>query len=123
MNPTSIINYAQYSVLIHHRILRVDHGIETNRQREKIGVILLEMLHIEDPFPDQMTENPLDVAIDVFFVARRNTVERLPGPELFNDMKRCPEKVSKIFMLKQILVFQQAQKEAPFSGHKLLQAG
>ncbi len=57
------------------------------------------MLHIEDPFPDQMTENPLDVAIDVFFVARRNTVERLPGPEFFNDMKRCPEKVSKIFML------------------------
>ena len=29
----------------------------------------------------------------------------------------------KIFMLKQILVFQQGQEEAPFSGHELLQAG
>ena len=70
-----------------------------------------------------MTENPLYVAIDVFFVARRNTIERLPGLELFRDMKRCPEQVSKIFMLKQILVFQQAQEEAPFSSHELLQAG
>ena len=123
MNPASVINDAQHSVLIHHRIRRVDHGIETNRQREKIGVILLEMLHIEDPFPDEMTENPLYVSIDVFFVTRRNTIERLPGPKLFNGMKRCPEKISKIFMLKQILVFQQAQEEASFSGHELLQAG
>ena len=37
--------------------------------REKIGVILLEMLHIEDPFQDKMTENPPYVAVDVFFVA------------------------------------------------------
>ena len=122
MTPTSVINDA-HSVLIYHWIRRIDHGIETNRQRKKIGIILLEMLHIEEPFPDEMTENPPYVAIDVFFVARRKTIERLPGLELFSDMKRCPEKVSKIFMLKQILVFQQAQQEAPFSGHELLQAG
>jgi hypothetical protein len=40
------------SVLINQRIRRVYHGIETNSQREKVGVIFLKMLHIEDPFPN-----------------------------------------------------------------------
>ncbi len=87
--PSGQYLYFQRSVLIHHRIRRVDHGVETNRQREKVGVILLEMLHIEDPFPDYMTENPPYVAIEVFFVAQRNTIERLASLELFNEMKRC----------------------------------
>ena len=103
-----------------HPRLRI-HGIGPDRQREEVGIVLLQVLDIGDPFSQEQTVGSLDIAGEVLHICSGEPREMLAQLQLLCEVENGPEQVGKLVMLQKIGIFQQTEQEAPFLLQKQFQ--
>jgi hypothetical protein len=88
-------------------------GIHPHSQREKIGVIQLQVFHVCQPFDKQSAVGSLDITGQVIVIDCCKPDDCLSAAQLFGQVENSPQQIGETVVFQQIGITEQALSRKP----------
>jgi len=90
-------------------------GIGSHGERKEIGVIILEVLHVGQPFMNEVTIGPLDIPCHVGSVRTGQIGNILAGCQFLRHVEHLAKKLGELLVLQNHRILQKPYKEISFA--------